>query len=107
MVKGGGGTLCWSGATCPRIVVLGSLAKALGAPAAFLAASDRMVRWFEALDGTRVHASPCSAASLAALEAALDHCEQQGARLRAGLLARVREFRRAAGAPASGLRGGA
>lgn len=95
--RGGAGTMAWCDAPMDRAIVFGSLAKGLGVPLAFLAGSADAVEWFERESQTRIHASPCSAAPLAALAAALDILDRDGDRLRARLLDRVRAFRQAAG----------
>lgn len=92
---GGGGTLAWCAAPRSSVLLLGSLAKAFGAPLAFLAGNEELVGWFARESGTRVHASPCSKASLAALEHALDVNAERGDALRARLLERVLAFREA------------
>lgn len=101
--RGGAGTLAWCDAPRDRVIVLGSLAKGLGVPLAFLAGSTEVVRWFERESQTRIHASPCSAAPLAALASALDTLERDGDRLRERLLDRVRTFRDAGRMLAPGL----
>ncbi|HEU0034192.1 MAG TPA: aminotransferase class I/II-fold pyridoxal phosphate-dependent enzyme [Kofleriaceae bacterium] len=99
--RGGAGTLRWTGAARDRVIAIGSCAKALGVPLAFVAASEPVVAWFEATSGTRTYASPCNAASVAGLDAALRHNEDRGDELRARLLDRIRRFRSAVA-----LRGG-
>ena len=92
--RGGGGTLRWSGVQGDRVIVLGSCAKAFGVPLAFLAGDDATVAWFERTSGSRVHTSPCSAAELAALDAALRRNTDDGDELRGRLLRNVHRFRR-------------
>lgn len=93
--RGGGGTLAWCAAPRSSVLLLGSLAKAFGAPLAFVAGGAELVGWFARGSGTRVHASPCSAASFAALERALRVNAERGDALRARLLERVQAFREA------------
>jgi 8-amino-7-oxononanoate synthase len=93
--RGGGGSLRWSAARPERVVVIGSCAKAFGAPLAFLAGTNAFVDWFERTSGTRTHASPCHAAGLAALAAALRQNDHTGDELRSSLVDRVRVFRAA------------
>lgn len=93
--RGGGGTLRWSGTRGDRVIAFGSLAKAFGAPLAFVAGSEAIVRWFEATSQTRVYSSPCHAAELAALDAALRVNEARGDALRGALIERVDRFRAA------------
>src|SRR5262249_11433916 len=64
--KGGGGSLMRAGIQDPRLVIVGSLAKAFGAPIAVLCGSEATVDTFEIHSGTRTHCSPPSAASIAA-----------------------------------------
>lgn len=105
--RGGGGTLCWGRVPRDRVIAIGSLAKAFGAPIAFLAGSEPVVDWFERTSGTRVHASPCNAASLAALDSALRANTEHGDELRAALCDRVETFRAAVAHRGGVLSGGA
>lgn len=100
--SGGGGSLRWSGARDPRIVVIASLAKAFGAPIAALVGSTRFVQHFEEHSATRVHCSPPSIASFRAAALALAINTARGDALRTRLLHRVRYFRQALAA--TGLR---
>ena len=93
---GGGGTLRWAGAPPERVIAIGSCAKAFGVPLAFVAGSAASVAWFERVSGTRTHASPCNAAELAALDAALRINDDAGDELRVRLVDRVRRFRASA-----------
>jgi 8-amino-7-oxononanoate synthase len=93
--RGGGGTLRWSEAEREHVIMIASLAKAFAAPLAFLAGSRSTVEWFERHAETRVHASPCNAAALAAAGAALRANMERGDTLRAQLVAGVRRFREA------------
>jgi 8-amino-7-oxononanoate synthase len=99
--RGGGGSLRWSGATGPEVIVLGSLAKSFGAPLAVLAGSRAFVRRFEERSLTRVHCSPPSTAALRAAEHALLGNRGEGESRRRRLLDLVRRFRR--GLRAAGL----
>jgi 8-amino-7-oxononanoate synthase len=94
---GGAGTTRWCEAATPHTIVIGSLAKGLGVPLALLGGDASWVRWFERNSQTRVHASPSSAAHLAALGSALDTLERHGDRLRTRLLDRIHTFRAHAG----------
>ncbi|KQV81100.1 hypothetical protein ASD15_13020 [Massilia sp. Root351] len=90
-----------------RAVLVGaSLAKAFGAPLAVLAGSAAMLARFEARSLTRVHASPPSAAAMAAARHALCVNAACGDALRLALRQRVGQFR--AGMAAAGIasRGG-
>lgn len=93
--RGGGGTLRWCAAPAERVIAIGSLAKGFGAPVAFLAASEALVGWFERTSGTRMHSSPCNAAELGALAAALCVNDHRGDELRTAVLERVDRFRAA------------
>ncbi|HEX6289289.1 MAG TPA: aminotransferase class I/II-fold pyridoxal phosphate-dependent enzyme [Herpetosiphonaceae bacterium] len=100
--SGGGGSLRWSGAHDPRIVVIASLAKAFGVPITVLAGSADWVQHVEEHSETRVHCSPPSIASFRAAAQALAINHLRGELLRARLLHRVRYFRQALAA--AGLR---
>jgi 8-amino-7-oxononanoate synthase len=91
---GGGGTPAWHGLQGPELIVVSSLAKALGAPVAVLAASAALINQFENHSATRMHCSPPSAAALAAARNALAINQSKGNALRHSLLQRVRQFRR-------------
>jgi len=103
---GGGGTLRFEAAAPERVIAIGSLAKAFGAPLAFLAGDASTVAWFERTSGTRIHASPCNAAALAALHAALAANATCGDSLRARLVDRVAAFRAAVAGAGGELRRG-
>lgn len=91
--SGGGGSLRWHGAEGPEVLVVASLAKGLGVPAAVLAGSAAAVAAFEARSETRVHCSPPSAAALRAAERALEVNRRAGDALRLRLARGVRRFR--------------
>lgn len=93
--QGGGGSLQWSGLESRHVVVLGSMAKGFGVPAAFMSGSRQMVKQFEAESETRMHCSPPSIAAVRAAENALQLNRDQGEILRAKLVALVTRFRRA------------
>jgi 8-amino-7-oxononanoate synthase len=99
---GGGGTLAQGGVGGADVILVGSLAKGLGAPVAVLAGAAPLVAAFEARSATRVHCSPPSVAVVRAAERALAVNAALGDRLRARLAARVRRFRD--GLAALGLR---
>jgi 8-amino-7-oxononanoate synthase len=106
--SGGGGTARWLGlAGAPGLIVVASLAKALGAPLATIAGTAQIVERWRSTSETRVHSSPPASAELAALERALAANRRHGDRLRSRLLENIRQFRqilRAAGvAPGGGL----
>ena len=83
------------------LLIGASLAKGLGVPLAVLAGSASLLRRFEAHSQTRVHASPPSAAVLAAARRALAINAQHGDALRTRLAARVAQWR--AGMAAAGI----
>jgi 8-amino-7-oxononanoate synthase len=85
--KGGGGSLAWSGAAGPDVLVVSSLAKGFGVPIAVLAGSRQLVQRFEERSLTRVHASPPSAAVIHAAEHALEVNATRGDTLRLRLAA--------------------
>jgi 8-amino-7-oxononanoate synthase len=97
----GGGTLSHLGLPDPRILVISSFAKGLGAPIAALAGSTASVDSYERASACRVHSSPPSTASLRALQRALRLNAVLGDWLRARLAARVSWFR--AGVRSAGL----
>jgi len=92
--RGGGGSVPRAGLRSPRVVVVASLAKGLGAPVAVVAANRRLVRLFEDSSQTRAHCSPPSAADLHAAAAALGANRHHGDGLRRTLWLRVQRFRR-------------
>jgi 8-amino-7-oxononanoate synthase len=81
--------LCDSG-----IVVVSSLAKALGAPVAMLGGSQAFVERFHESSATLVHCSPPSAAAIVAAQRALQLNRESGDALRRRLMERVVRFRR-------------
>ena len=91
---GGGGSLRWAGVGSGRTVSVSSLAKGFGAPLAVVAGDARLVSMLAREGPMRVHASPPSAADVAAAEAALCINKQVGEQLRARLLRLVRRLRR-------------
>lgn len=90
----GGGTLRRFGLEDAPVLVGASLAKGFGVPVAALSGSRSMLRWFEALSQTRVHASPPSLPVIEAARHALALNRRFGDALRARLMRRVRQFRR-------------
>jgi 8-amino-7-oxononanoate synthase len=85
---GGGGIMRWFGIRDPRVILISSLAKAFGAPMAFLAAARSLVQRFEQVAETRVHCSPVAAPALHAAEQAIAFNEHGGDRVR-GVLAQL------------------
>jgi 8-amino-7-oxononanoate synthase len=90
---GGGGSLRRAGASGPDVLLVSSMAKGLGVPAAVLSGSKTMVAQFEANSETRVHCSPPSVATLRAAEHALALNGQVGESLRLRLAQLVARFR--------------
>jgi 8-amino-7-oxononanoate synthase len=93
--SGGGGSLVrWA---LPRagVIVVASLAKALGAPLAMLAGPRPWVEAFARESDTLVHCSPPSGADVAAARAAIAWNARHGDARRARLAAAVATFRRA------------
>ena len=80
------------------MVIGASLAKGFGAPVAVLAGSAALINRFEQCSGTRVHASPPSAAVIQAAARALSLNATQGDERRRRLAALVRDFQRRIGA---------
>lgn len=99
----GGGTLALHGLGGPHIAVGASLAKGFGAPLAVLAGGAALLRRFDACSQTRRHASPPSAAALAAGRRALELNRRCGDALRLRLRRRVAQWR--AGLAALGIEG--
>lgn len=98
--SGGGGSMALAGIRDRRVVVVGSLAKAFGAPIAVLAGSAGVIAEFTRRSATRVHCSPPSAAAIAAAAHALAINRCRGDELRAVLGDRVARFRRGLGSMA-------
>jgi 8-amino-7-oxononanoate synthase len=91
--KGGGGSLQWWATPAAEALVVCSMAKAFGAPLAFVAGSRRMIRRFEMNSETRVHSSPVSAAQISAGERAVVLNRDRGDEVRRILSQRVKRFR--------------
>lgn len=89
----GGGSVRLHGLQGEHLIVGASLAKGFGVPLAVLAGGGALLRRFEAHSQTRVHASPPSAAALAAARHALDLNRRHGDALRARLAANLRYWR--------------
>jgi 8-amino-7-oxononanoate synthase len=89
-----------------HLIVGASLAKGFGVPLAVLAGSGALLRRFEAHSQTRVHASPPSAAVLAAARRALALNARHGDVLRARLADRVAQWRSGMAAAGIACRGG-
>ena len=89
-----------------HLIVGASLAKGFGVPLAVLAGSGALLRRFAAHSQTRVHASPPSAAVLAAGRRALTLNAQHGDALRARLAERVAQWRSGMAAAGIACRGG-
>lgn len=102
---GGGGSRPHHDLEQTGVIVVASLAKALGVPLAVLAGPAAEVGAFTASSQTRVHLSPPSTVSLRAAERALSLNREQGDELRARLYRLVRLFKTGAaelGLPTAG-----
>ena len=106
MGASGGGSARLHGLPGESLIIGASLAKGFGVPLAVLAGSDGLLRRFEAHSQTRVHASPPSAAVLAAARRALALNAQHGEALRARLADRVAQWRSGMAAAGIACRGG-
>ncbi|WP_394839566.1 aminotransferase class I/II-fold pyridoxal phosphate-dependent enzyme [Pendulispora rubella] len=89
----GGGSLMAQGVRGADTVMVASLAKAFGAPLCVVAGARERILRLQRESETRVHASPPSAASLAAAKAACVTNAREGDRLRQRLARRVAHFR--------------
>jgi len=89
-----------------HLIVGASLAKGFGVPLAVLAGSGGLLRRFAAHSQTRVHASPPSAAVLAAAQRAMALNARHGDALRATLAERVAQWRNGMAAAGIACRGG-
>ena len=90
---GGGGSAARSGIDDPRVIVVASMAKAMGVPAAFLAGSAPVVELYRRQSRVRLHTSQVSAADLSALRHALVLHHKEGSQRRHRLEQLVRAFR--------------
>lgn len=90
---GGGGSLRWHDVRGPEVMLVSSLAKGFGAPAAMVAGSDEAVTRFKAYGEMRAHGSPPSIADLRAARSALDANRAWGDVLRLRLASLVVRFR--------------
>jgi 8-amino-7-oxononanoate synthase len=91
---GGGGSLRHHGLRGSHLVVIASLAKALGVPLAVLAGSSAEVARFSAGSETRTHSSPPSTAALRAAERAVGQQDAGGRAPRAPAPPRAAAARR-------------
>ena len=103
----GGGSARRHGLRGEHIVIGASLAKGFGVPLAVLAGAEGLIKRFMAHSQTRVHASPPSAAVLAAASRALAINARHGEYLRARLAANVAQWRAGLASAGSASRGGA
>lgn len=103
----GGGSVRLHGLQGMPVLAGASLAKGLGAPLAVLAGPAPAIAAFERHSESRVHASPPTVAVIAAARAALRTNACEGARLRATLLARIRQLRHTLAAAGLACHGGA
>jgi 8-amino-7-oxononanoate synthase len=103
---GGGGSLRHVGLRSPRAVIISSLAKGFGVPAAVLSGSAEAVAAFEQHSETRAHCSPPSVATVRAARHALAVNRRGGNALRHDLARRVGYFRRRLAARGLAVSGG-
>jgi 8-amino-7-oxononanoate synthase len=105
---GGGGLLRWLGVRSDRILLAGTLGKALGVPVAFVAGSKRVIDRVRSASKAFVHSSPPSIPNVAAALEALRLQELEGDQRRSRLAGLVRRFQyalrsRGVGATSRGL----
>ena len=91
--SGGGGSLRFLGLAGPDILCGASLAKSFGVPMAVFSGSSAMLQRFRLRSLSRVHCSPPSVAVIQSADRALVVNEQEGDRLRSGLLANLHRLR--------------
>jgi 8-amino-7-oxononanoate synthase len=93
---GGGGAAARAGLhKQPRLLLVASMAKAFGAPLAYLAGTTPAIAVFEARSETRMYSSPPAHAALAAAARALTLNRSVGASARARLARNIEQFRAA------------
>lgn len=90
---GGGGSLRCLGIDNPNIVLISSLAKGFGVPAAMLGGNASMVEQFKTHSQTRLYMSPPSCLEVLAIEHALRLNQSVGDKIRAQLAMLVQLFR--------------
>lgn len=91
---GGGGSMRYCDVHGDELLVVSSLAKGFGTPAAVLSGARATVERFTAQSETRVHCSPPSTAVIAAARQALLINQKEGDAKRRNLAALVRRFRK-------------
>jgi len=91
---GGGGMLRYAQLRESHVVLICSLAKALGVPLAVLSGSGALVEQFEERSESRMHSSPPSIPALHAAENALQRNREEGDATRLRLARLVQHFRR-------------
>ena len=92
--RGGGGSLRYCGASGPDVILVSSLAKGFGVPAALISGAAAVIGDFEARSETRIHTSPPSAAVMEAARHALAVNRQRGDTIRRGLARLIIHFGR-------------
>ena len=92
--RGGGGSLRHDGAAGPDVILISSMAKGFGVPAAVISGPAAVIDDFEARGKTRVHSSPPSAAVIAAARHALEWNRRRGDAARRRLARLVIRFHR-------------
>jgi 8-amino-7-oxononanoate synthase len=93
--QGGGGSLRFCGVSSPHVVLVSSLAKALGVPMTVICGPASLIQRLEETGETRVYSSPPSLAELHAAEHALAGNLAGGDRLRRRLARLVEAFQAA------------
>ncbi len=86
---GGGGSLQYHNIGGPEIVVIGSLAKGFGVPAAVMASGKKMMKNFKNKSKTNISCSPASLADYSAISRALILNKNCGEKLRTKLLRNI------------------
>src|SRR5262249_40201328 len=76
--EGGGGSLQHCGVSSPRVVLVASLAKALGVPVAVVSGARPFIERLNEMGEARVHCSPPSMADIRAGEHAIAVNEERG-----------------------------
>jgi 8-amino-7-oxononanoate synthase len=92
--RGGGGSLQRQGLDRAPVLLVSSLAKGFGVPAAMLGGPARLINQFAAFSETATHCSPASMACISAASQALAINQIRGDLLRQRLARLVRRFRR-------------
>jgi 8-amino-7-oxononanoate synthase len=92
--RGGGGSLRYCGVLSPDVILVSSLAKGFGVPAAVISGASAVIEDFDARSETRLHCSPPAAAVIHSAVHALAVNRERGDAARRRLAQLVRHFRR-------------